>query len=113
MSIDYVSGNIAIRQMVFTEKGKVVDGHAHNFDHTTYIAKGIIQVELLDDGGSVVRTVVKDASKGFNWILIQAHKIHRLTCLSDGGALGHCIFPHRSYDGQIVEEYDGWEEAYE
>lgn len=126
--MEFVSGNIFVREMRFTRAGDVVQGHVHNFDHTTYVAKGALRVELLrivkeavlnahnvevePAQYEVMRAVEKSASDGRNWVLIKAGAVHRITALTDG-ALGHCIYSHRTAQGEIVEEFDGWGPAYE
>lgn len=110
--MDFASGNVFIREMRFDKAGDVVKGHAHNFDHTTYVAKGSLRVEQLADDGSVLKAVEKRASDGRNWVLIKAGVIHRITALEDG-SLGHCVYAHRTAQGEVVQEYDGWEPAYE
>jgi quercetin dioxygenase-like cupin family protein len=108
---EFVSGNIFIREMRFELAGDVVQGHKHNFDHTTYVARGALKVEKLDEQGSVLKSVVKRAGDGYNWVLIQKDDIHRITALEDG-SIGHCIYAHRNPQGEIVAEYDGWQPAY-
>lgn len=109
--MELVSGNIFIRPMEFDNVGAVVDGHVHNFDHTTYVVRGAVRIEQLDDDGNVVRTVEKKASDGQNWVLIRAGVIHRLTAL-EPDTLAHCIYSHRNPQGDVVMEYEGWEDAY-
>ena len=53
---EYASGNIFIREGRI-EKGEVVEGHTHNFDHTTYVARGGFRIERLSKDGSVERAV--------------------------------------------------------
>ncbi len=110
--MEFVSGNIFIRQMHFSEARPVVEGHEHNFDHTTYIVRGAVRIEKLDDAGNVVASVVKRAEDGHNWVLIKAGVKHRLTAL-EFPALGHCIYAHRNPQGEVVEQYEGWRMAYE
>jgi quercetin dioxygenase-like cupin family protein len=109
--MEYVQGNIFIREMRFEKAGDVVEGHAHNFDHTTYVARGALKIERLDADGSVENTVVKRASDGHNWVLVRADVCHRLTALEDA-SMGHCIYAHRDAQGEVVQAYDGWTEAY-
>lgn len=108
---EYVSGNIFIRQMHFPADRPVVDGHEHNFDHTTYIVRGSVLIEQLDEAGNVVRSITKSARDGFNWALIKAGVRHRLTAL-EPNSLGHCIYSHRNPHGDVVVDYDGWTPAY-
>ena len=125
--MEFVQGNVFIREMRFERAGDVVNGHAHNFDHTTYVARGAIRIEQLrilqpairDEAGEVVqeaivevvRSVEKRASDGYNFVLIKAGVIHRITALEDN-SLGHCIYAHRNPQGEVVEAYDGWAPAY-
>ena len=103
--MEFISGNILIRPMRFEAAGDVVEGHAHNFDHTTYVVRGAIRIEA--DG----RSVEKRAAEGHNWVLIKAGVKHRITALEDN-TLGHCIYSHRTPQDEIVQHYDGWEKAY-
>lgn len=109
--MEFVSGNVYIREMRFEKAGDQVRGHAHNFDHTTYVCKGALRIEELAADGLTVREVVKSAADGHNWVLIKAGVTHRLTALEDA-SVGHCIYAHRSPQGDVVEHYDGWPPAY-
>ena len=109
--MEYVSGNIYIREMEFEKAGNVVEGHTHNFDHTTYIVRGSVLIESLNEDGSVKNSIIKKASMGHNWVLIKAEVKHRLTALEDN-SMGHCIYSHRNGDSEIQQEYDGWSSGY-
>ncbi len=109
--MELISGNIFIRPMRFEKAGDVVEGHTHNFAHTTYIVRGTVQIDQLDSDGSVMRSVLKRASDGQNWVLIKPDACHRLTALEDN-SLGHCIYAHRTPQGDVVQEYDGWMAGY-
>lgn len=109
--MEYISGNIYIREGVLAKKGDFVDGHTHNFDHTTYIAHGSIKVEQLDDKGNVLKEAVKSSSTTKNWVLIKKDVVHRLTAMEDN-SIYHCIYSHRTPQGDVVEEYDGWQSSY-
>jgi quercetin dioxygenase-like cupin family protein len=109
--MEYVSGNIFIREMKFEKAGQSIDGHAHNFDHTTYVAHGALRIERLDNDGNVEKASEVRSSRGYNWTLIKAGVRHRITALEDG-TVGHCIYAHRSPQGEIVQVYDGWTPGY-
>jgi hypothetical protein len=109
--MELVSGNIFIRPMTFDKAGAVVEGHTHNFDHTTYVVRGSVRIEKLDAAGNVVQSIDKSASDGHNWVLIKAEVCHRLTALTDD-AHAHCIYAHRNPQGDIVHDYDGWTPGY-
>lgn len=104
-------GNVFIREMLFTHKGTDVDGHAHNFDHVTYVSRGALLIEMLDDAGNVIKSAVKRAGEGLNFLLIKAGVKHRITALEDG-SIGHCTYSHRNPQGEVVVEFDGWTPAY-
>ena len=110
--MELVSGNIFIRPMTFEKAGSVVEGHKHNFDHTTYVVRGAVRIESLDDSGAVIKSIDKAASDGFNWALIKAGVCHRLTALTDN-AHAHCIYSHRNPQGDVVVDYDGWSIGYQ
>lgn len=108
--MEYIQGNIFVREMYFAKAGDVVEGHRHNFDHTTYVARGALRIESLADDGSVLRSVEKRAG-GLNFVLIKAGVQHRITALEDD-SMGHCIYAHRTPQGDVVQEYDGWSASY-
>lgn len=108
---EFISGNLYIRPMPFNKAGDVVDGHEHNFDHTTYVVRGALLIESLNPDGTVKKSATKRASDGFNWVLIKAGVRHRITALEDN-SIGHCIYAHRNPQGEVVQEYDGWGFAY-
>lgn len=103
--MEFVSGNIFIREMRFDKAGDVVEGHAHNFDHTTYVSRGALRFET--DG----KSIEKHAADGRNWALIKAGVKHRIVALEDN-SMGHCIYAHRTPQGEVVQEWDGWEQGY-
>jgi len=109
--MEFVSGNIFMREMRFEKAGQVVNGHTHNFDHTTYVVKGALRIEQLGENDEVLRSVEKRAADGQNWALIRKGVKHRITALEDY-SLGHCIYAHRDPQGEVCQEYQGWEGAY-
>lgn len=109
--MELASGNIFIRPMAFENVDDVVQGHTHNFDHTTYVVRGSVRIEKLDAEGNVIQAVEKKASDGYNWALIKADECHRITAL-EANTLCHCIYAHRTPQGDIVQEYDGWMQSY-
>lgn len=110
--MEFRAGHAFIREMRFAKAKQQVVGHKHNFDHITYVVKGALQIEKLNDDGIVLATTVRRASDGFNWVEIKADTMHRITALEDN-SIGHCIYCHRTPQGEVVVEYDGWRPAYE
>jgi hypothetical protein len=109
--MDFISGNIFVREMRFDRIGQDRGGHKHNFDHTTYVVRGAIRVEHLADDGSVLRAVEKRATDGRNWVLIRAHAAHRVIAL-EADTVAHCIYSHRDPQGEVVQAWDGFTPAY-
>lgn len=109
--MEFISGNIFIREMALEKKGDVVKGHTHNFDHTTYVVRGSVLIESLNPNGSVKQKVVKKAEEGHNWVLIKADVKHRITALEDN-CMAHCIYAHRTPQGDVVQTSTGWTEGY-
>lgn len=110
--MEFISGNVFIREMRFEKAGDIVQGHKHNFDHTTYVVRGALLIESLNDDGTVKQSITKRASDGYNWVLIKADVCHRITALEDH-SLGHCVYAHRSPQGDVVQEWDGWTPGYQ
>lgn len=107
--MEFIAGNIFVRPMHFEKAGQVIEGHAHNFDHTTYVIRGAIRVETPFE--QTRRVVEKRASDGHNWLLIRAGVAHKITALEDDTE-AHCIYAHRNPQGEVVQEYDGWTRGY-
>lgn len=101
-------GGFGVREGVLAKAGDVVETHAHNFDHITY-CRAPMRYEQLDDAGNVVRSVDKPSG---GWVFVKAGVKHRLTALVDNCRYD-CIYVHRTPDGEISDEHDGWIGAYE
>lgn len=129
---EYVLGKagVFVREMIFENAGDSIIGHAHNFDHVTYVAKGGMRIEVLElspsgqlievqaENGQIVtmRMAVtwiaeKYAEHGQNFVLIEAGKLHRITALLDQ-TLGHCIYAHRDAQGRVQTQYSGFRRPY-
>lgn len=107
-----VSECIGIRDGFAPKAGDVVETHDHNFAHVTYVPRGGFRFEELDGrDGNVIRSIEKWAKNGRNWVTIKKGVWHRLVALEDN-SIYHCIYSHRTPDGEVTEDYDGWAEAY-
>lgn len=104
--MEWVSGNIFIRPNPLPRKGDAVQGHTHNFDHTTIIFKGAVRIEAEGPNGE---TIVKDFVAPAH-ALVRADWKHKLTALEDDSVFW-CVFSHRTPQGDVVQTYDGWREA--
>lgn len=114
---EYASGNIYIREMRLAKNGDAIDGHTHNFDHTTYLLSGSVHIERRPAGPDgkpltdKADVITLRAEPGGNFALIEAHYHHKITALEDGCLL-HCVYAHRSPQGEVVQSPNGWTEAY-
>lgn len=104
---EWISGNVFIRPNV-GKKGEKIDGHTHNFDHTTIVFKGSVHVKAkLPDGR--IREGTFTAPDHF---LVRANIHHEITFLEDG-TIFWCVYSHRDAQGRITQVRTGWEASYE
>lgn len=103
---EYASGNIYLRPVVLHKKGDSIPGHKHNFDHTTFVTKGSVHVLATCDEGCKKE---KDFKAGEHF-LVKAEWLHLITALEDETEFT-CIYSHCTPQGEIVQEYNGWDEA--
>lgn len=103
--MEIVSGNIFIRPNALLPKGHVVEAHKHKFDHTTIIFTGSIHVKKTELDGSVVE---KDFVAPSHF-LVRAGVEHEITSLEDDTTYW-CVYSHRNAQGEVVQEYDGFNE---
>jgi len=103
---EWVSGNIFIRPFTY-EKGAVTEGHTHNFDHTTIVFTGSVRVDAtLEDGRTITREFTAPA-----FFLVKAKVFHRIEALEDNTTIW-CVYSHRTPQGDVVQEFTGFEAAY-
>lgn len=112
--MEFVSGNIYIRTPLdgTLKVNETVVGHAHNFDHTTYVKAGAIEVTIMEPTkvnylgavieAEVVASKIIRATDEVNWMLIMAGKTHTLRALEDGSVY-HCIYSHRLPQAVSIE----------
>lgn len=105
--MEYQRGNIMVRPNSLPKAGDKVDGHAHNFDHTTVVFEGSIHVKAKLPTGVIVE---KDFSRGSEF-LVKAETEHEITALEDN-TMFKCYYSHRNPQGEVVEDFGGWMEAY-
>ena len=103
LSNETASGNIYMRKMR-KSKGEVVEGHTHNFDHTSIFFTGSFHVKAKLPNGTVVEQDFTAPAHA----LIRKDVEHEITCLSDEGEFW-CVYSHRSPQGDIVQEWNGWD----
>lgn len=98
VSAEIMSGNLFIRKVHLHNKGDIVQGHTHNFDHNTIIFKGAVTVKR----GNTVEDFVAPAH-----LFIDKNIEHEFTALEDGVELW-CVYSHRDPQGEVVQEHKGW-----
>lgn len=84
--------NLFCKQMFFTKAGDVEQGHCHNFDHTTLLGSGSVEVKA---NGKVTKFTAPQM------IFIKADVEHEITALEDN-TVAYCI--HAIRDGDGVED---------
>lgn len=84
--------NIWARQMHFKNIGDQNEGHIHNYDHLTLLAKGKVRVHV--DG------VVSEFTAP-HMIFIQAGKSHYIEALEDD-TVAYCVHAVRDRDTQDI-----------
>lgn len=105
--MEWVSGNIYIRPNNLERVGDKTEGHTHNFDHTTIVFRGSVHVRgELPNGTVIERDFVAPAH-----FLVKANVLHTITALSEN-TVYWCVYSHRSPQGDVVEEYNGWGTSY-
>jgi quercetin dioxygenase-like cupin family protein len=88
-------GNLWLRQMQFVKAGDQNEGHEHNFDHVTLLAKGSVEVDV--EGNKSTFTAPQ-------MILIVAGKRHFLKALEDG-TVAYCVHALRDKDTEEILDF--------
>lgn len=101
-------GSIYIRPMKFDPQHRIVNGHGHNYAHTTMWFQGSIASKCFLDPSNPVEQI----HRALSFQNIPAKVIHEFIALTPH-AMGACVFPHRDYKGNIVEQFTGNMFAYE
>ncbi len=105
--MEWQSGNVFIRANALAKSGDKTDGHKHAFDHTTIIFKGAVRITAkLPNGTEITREATAPAH-----FLIRAEVQHAITATVDD-TVYWCIYSHRTHQGDVVQAYDGWTDAY-
>ena len=106
---EWVSGNIFIRPNDLPNVGDRVDGHKHNFDHTTIVFTGAVHVRAQLPNGTVIERDFKAPSH----FLVRADVEHEITA-TEPNTQFWCVYSHRSPQekDEVVQVFTGWEAAY-
>ena len=104
---EWVSGNVFIRPNRLEKVGDKVDGHKHNFDHTTIVFTGAVHVKATLPDGRVIERDFRAPSH----CLIRADVEHEIVATEPNTEFW-CVYSHRSAQGDVQVEYSGWEPGY-
>ncbi len=111
---EWVSGNVLIRPMYLHKAGDEIQGHSHNFDHTSIVFYGAVRIEAkAPDGREFAREFKSPRPDwgGPSHALIKAEVIHKLIATEDD-TIVWCTYAHRNAQGEVVQQYNGWQDAY-
>jgi quercetin dioxygenase-like cupin family protein len=86
--------NLFARQMHFQNAGDCEQGHAHQFDHLTLLAKGKLAVKINDEVTEFTAPQM---------IFIKAELQHELKALTDN-TVAYCIHALRDETGDILSQ---------
>ena len=111
--MELMSGNIFVRvPQAPMSKDLVVLGHAHNFDHTTVVFAGSLEISLLNvktvnaEGNpldaDVMYSKIVSAGDPVPWHLILKGRWHTLRALEEGTRYG-CFYSHRIPQALVVD----------
>jgi len=110
--MEWVSGNILIRPNKLRKAGDKVDGHKHNFDHTSIVFSGSVSVRAKLSNGQIVERKFGDGPDCFGrHFLVKADVEHEITALVDYTEFW-CIYSHRTPQGDITQVFTGWNDPY-
>jgi quercetin dioxygenase-like cupin family protein len=89
-----VCANMFVRQIYFESASDAEQGHKHEFDHMTLVAKGKVLVEIDDKTTEFTAPAM---------IYIRAEIVHKITALTDNSVI-YCIHPLRDANksGDII-----------
>jgi hypothetical protein len=99
--------NIFERKHQRMPRGHVLHGHQHNFDHKSTVFWGALRIQAtLPSGERVDRIFLAPDT-----VWIRAEVEHEITSLRRGTTMW-CQYAHQTPQGEIVQEYTGWQQAY-
>lgn len=132
--VEQVSGNIFIRPVLLQKKNDYVDGHRHNFDHTTIFWSGTYHIKTVGPDGTTKECDIVAP----DFLLIKKDTEHYITSttptyddmkerlkdksreellenlarLGSGEARFWCVYSHRGPNGDVVQEPNNRVESY-
>ena len=106
--MEIASGNIYFRPNWLKKIGDKIDGHTHNFDHTTFFVSGRFKVIARKNG--VV--IAEEEITGPAIRLILADVNHEIIALEENSYF-LCVYAHRDPQGNVIERCEGYFRAYQ
>lgn len=103
--MELASGNIFIRPNTLPLAGDLIEGHTHNFDHTTIVFEGAVHVSAVAPDG---RTFERDFVAPSHFLVLKDVQ-HTITAIADNTVFW-CIYSHRDPQGDVVQIATGWED---
>lgn len=106
-------GPLGIRRELLEKTCQEAVGHEHNYDHTTIVIRGRLQITFhqLQATGEWVAVSVREYEQG-SAIPILATVRHTIKALEDNTQY-MCVFSHRDFDGLVTQNYVGNSTAYD
>ena len=101
-------GPIGVRRFVLEKKCHTGALHSHNYDHTTIVIHGRIQISMVVDD---VEQPSQEYSAG-ELVPIPAQSKHKIKALEDNSVY-LCVFSHRDFEGLVSQWFVGNAAAYQ
>lgn len=102
--MEWVSGNVFIRVNPLKNIGDKVEGHKHNFDHTTIVFTGAVHVKAVLPDGSVREGDFVAPSH----FLVRKDVEHEIVAVQPNTVFW-CVYSHQRPQASASEINDGWE----
>ncbi len=101
------TGPIAHRRFTLDKKCHSNINHKHNYDHTTIVINGRIEITVEKEDGSESK---KEFIAG-ELFEVPAEQSHTIKALEDNSVY-LCVFSHRDFKGLVTQKYIGNNGAY-
>ncbi len=111
-TLSEVLGPVALRRFDLLEVCQENQGHAHNYDHVTFVVRGAVKVFYrLPDEAEERESPVFRAGDERPYFLVKKDVHHRIKAVEPNTRYA-CVFAHHDHDGAAVQEYAGNEASY-
>lgn len=101
------TGPIGHRRFTLDKKCQTNLNHKHNYDHTTIVINGRIEITVEKEDGSKSK---KEFTAG-ELFEVPAQQLHTIKALEDNSVY-LCVFSHRDFNGLVTQKYIGNNGAY-